>query len=63
MIGKDSFNLTPFVLTALKHWSLNDGTGKGKRDRAEIHEVFNELRAESSLPLSRIAMILVRSID
>ena len=63
MVGKDSFNLTPFVLSALKCWSLYDGTGKGKRERAKVQEVFDALLAESGLPLSQISMILAQSID
>ena len=63
MVGKDSFNLTPFVLSALKCWSLYDGTGKGKRERAKVQEVFDALLAESGLPLSQISMTLAQSID
>ncbi len=63
MVGKDTFNLTPSVLAALKHWSLYDGPGKGKRERAKVQEVFNALRAESGLPLCRISMTLAQSID
>ena len=61
MIGKDSFNLTPYVLSALKHWSLYDGTGKGKRARAEVQTVFDNLHAESGLPLCHISMVLAQS--
>jgi len=63
MVGKDTFNLTPFVLAALKHWSLYDGSGKGKRERAKVQAVFNALRAESGLPLCQISMTLAQSID
>ncbi|MDP6691491.1 MAG: DNA-3-methyladenine glycosylase I, partial [Alphaproteobacteria bacterium] len=63
MVGKDSFNLTPYVLSALKHWSLYDGTGKGKRERAKVQEVFNALAEESGLPLCQISMTLAQSVD
>ena len=63
MVGKDSFNLTPYVLAALKHWSLYDGTGKGKRERAKVQEVFNALQTESGLPLCQISMTLAQSVD
>ena len=63
MVGKDTFNLTPYVLAALRHWSLYEGTGKGKRERAKLQAVFNALQAESSLPLCQISMTLAQSID
>ncbi len=63
MVGKDSFNLTPYVLSALKHWSLYDGNGKSKRERAKVQEVFNALRSESGLPLCQISMTLAQSVD
>ena len=63
MAGKDTFNLTPYVLAALKHWSLYDGSGKGKRERAKVQEVFNALRTESGLPLCQISMTLAQSVD
>jgi 3-methyladenine DNA glycosylase Tag len=63
MVGKDSFNLTPYVLGTLRHWSLYDGTGKGKRERAKVQEVFNALHAESGLPLCQISMTLAQSVD
>ena len=63
MVGKDSFNLTPYVLVALKQWSIYEGTGKGKRERAKVQEVFNALQAESGLPLCQISMTLAQSVD
>jgi 3-methyladenine DNA glycosylase Tag len=63
MVGKDSFNLTPYVLSALKHWKLYAGTGKGKRERAKVQEVFDALHGESGLPLCQISMTLAQSLD
>lgn len=63
MVGKDTFNLTPHVLAALKHWSLYDGTGKGKRERAKVQAVFNALQEASGLPLCQISMTMAQSID
>ena len=63
MVGKDSFYLTPYVLSALKHWKLYDGTGKGKRERAKVQEVFDALHGESGLPLCQISMTLAQSLD
>ena len=40
MVGKDSFTITPFVLAALNHWAIYNGTGKDKREHAKMQEIF-----------------------
>ncbi|MDP6566577.1 MAG: DNA-3-methyladenine glycosylase I [Alphaproteobacteria bacterium] len=63
MVGKDSFTASPYVIRALNHWGVYDGSGKGKRERAKIQEAFNDLAAESKLPLCQISMTLAQSIE
>lgn len=63
MVGKDSFTASAYVLKALKHWRLYDGSGKGKREQARLQQVFNELAIESGEPLCRISMTLAQSVD
>ena len=63
MVGKDTFNLTPYVLDAMKSWGLYDGSGKGKGQRAKVQAVFDDLRAECKLPLCQISMTLAQSVD
>jgi len=62
-VGKDTFMANPYVLKALDHWGLHSGTGKGKRQRAQLQDVFNRLHDETGLPLCQISMILAQSID
>jgi len=63
MVGKDTFNLTPHVLGALTYWELYAGSGKGKRERAKVQTVFDDLRTESKRPLCQISMTLAQSVD
>jgi len=63
LVGKDTFMLSPHVLRALAHWDLYDGSGKGKRERARLQQIFNDLHAESGMPLCQISMTLAQSVD
>jgi hypothetical protein len=63
MVGKDTFLLTEFVLKALAHWGAYDGSGKGKRERAKVQEIFNSWAAATGLPLSHLSLLLARSVD
>jgi 3-methyladenine DNA glycosylase Tag len=63
MVGKDTFMLTPSVISALNHWDAFEGTPKSKADRAEVQEVFNAWVRASSRPLCQVSMILALSVD
>ena len=63
MVGKDTFLLTEYVLRALAHWGAYDGSGKGKRERAKVQDVFNGWAAATGRPLSHLSLLLARSID
>jgi 3-methyladenine DNA glycosylase Tag len=63
MVGKDTFMVSPYVLKALTHWRLYDGSGKGKREQARLQQIFNDLAEESGEPLCRISMTLAQSVD
>jgi len=62
-VGKDTFMANPYVLKALDHWGLYSGTGKGKRQQAQLQDVFNALNAETGLPRCQLSMILAQSVD
>jgi 3-methyladenine DNA glycosylase Tag len=63
MVGKDTFMLTPSVISALNHWDAFEGTPKSKADRARVQEVFNAWVRASSRPLCQVSMILALSVD
>ncbi|HXZ00682.1 MAG TPA: DNA-3-methyladenine glycosylase I [Stellaceae bacterium] len=63
MAGKDTFILTPFVVTALNHWGAFAGEPKGKGARQEVQAIFNDWAAETGLPLAHLSMILAGSVD
>jgi 3-methyladenine DNA glycosylase Tag len=63
MVGKDTFMLTPAVISALNHWDAVTGTPKSKADRARVQEVFNAWVRASSRPLCQVSMILALSVD
>jgi len=63
MMGKDTFLLTQFVLQALVHWGAYEGSGKGKRERAKVQEIFNGWAEATGRPLSHLSLLLARSID
>jgi 3-methyladenine DNA glycosylase Tag len=63
MVGKDTFILTPSVVSALNHWDAFEGTPKSKADRARVQEVFNAWVRASSRPLCQVSMILALSVD
>jgi hypothetical protein len=63
MVGKDTFILTPSVISALNHWDAFEGTPKSKADRATIQDVFNAWVRGSSRPLCQVSMILALSVD
>jgi 3-methyladenine DNA glycosylase Tag len=63
MAGKDTFMLSPGVVTALNHWELFAGQPKGKGDRARVQAQFNQWAEETGLPLSHLSMTLAASVD
>jgi 3-methyladenine DNA glycosylase Tag len=63
MTGKDTFILSPSVVSALQHWDAFDGVPKSKADKAKVQDVFNAWHSASSRPLCQISMILALSVD
>ena len=63
MAGKDTFILSPSVVSALNHWDDFEGTPKSKGDRARVQDVFNAWVRASSRPLCQVSMILALSVD
>ena len=63
MVGKDTFILSPSVVSALNHWDAFEGTPKSKGDRAKVQEVFNAWLRSTSRPLCQLSMILALSVD
>jgi 3-methyladenine DNA glycosylase Tag len=63
MVGKDTFILSPSVVSALNHWDAFEGTPKSKADRARVQKVFNAWVRASSRPLCQVSMILALSVD
>jgi 3-methyladenine DNA glycosylase Tag len=63
MTGKDTFMLTPSVVSALNHWDAFEGTPKSKGDKAKVQAVFSAWHRASSRPLCQISMILALSVD
>jgi 3-methyladenine DNA glycosylase Tag len=63
MTGKDTFILSPSVVSALQHWVAFDGVPKSKADKAKVQDVFNAWHSACSRPLCQISMILALSVD
>ena len=63
MVGKDTFVLTPYVVTALNHWGAFKGEPKNKGDRAKVQTQFNEWATETRLPLAHLSMTLAASVE
>lgn len=63
MAGKDTFMLSPGVVTALDHWGAYKGEPKGKAARAEVQAIFNAWAEETKLPLAHLSMTLAASVD
>jgi 3-methyladenine DNA glycosylase Tag len=62
MAGKDTFVLTPYVVTALNHWGAFKGEPKGKADRAQVQTQFNDWAAETGLSLAHLSVTLAASV-
>jgi 3-methyladenine DNA glycosylase Tag len=63
MAGKDTFILSPSVVTGLNHWGAIEGDPKGKAARANLQTVFNAWAEETGLPLAHLSMMLAVSVD
>jgi len=63
MAGRDTFILTPFVITALNRWGAFEGEPKGKAARAKLQAIFNAWAEETGLPLAHLSMTLAASVD
>lgn len=63
MAGKDTFVLTPAVVTALNQWGAFEGEPKNKADRAKVQAIFNAWAKEIGLPLSHLSMTLAASVE
>ena len=63
MIGKDTFILTPSVVSGLKHWGAADAPPKNRKDRAAVQSAFNAWAAETGRPLCQLSLILAASIE
>ncbi len=63
MVGKDTFILTPAVVTALRHWEAIAAPPKNRRERAAVQTCFNSWAAESGRPLCQLSLILAASVD
>jgi 3-methyladenine DNA glycosylase Tag len=63
MAGKDTFILTPAVVTGLNRWEAFAGEPKGKGARAQVQSVFNAWAADTGAPLAHLSVILAVSVD
>jgi 3-methyladenine DNA glycosylase Tag len=63
MVGKDTFVLTPSVVTALNQWGAFKGEPKSRTDRAAVQEIFNGWAKETGEPLGHLSMTLAASVD
>ena len=63
MAGKDTFILTPAVVTALSRWGAVEGEPKGKAALAKVQALFNAWAKETGMPLAHLSMTLAASMD
>jgi 3-methyladenine DNA glycosylase Tag len=61
MVGKDSFILTPYVVSGLNKWDAFTGEPKSKADRAKVEAALLVWAKEAKRPLCQISMILARA--
>jgi len=62
MVGKDTFILSPSVVSGLKHWA-GMAPPKNRSDRAAAQAVFNGWAKETGRPLSQLSLILAMSVE
>lgn len=63
MVGKDTFVVSPSVVTGLKRWAAIGAPPKNRQDRARVQLCFNDWAAETGRPLSQLSMILACSVE
>jgi len=63
MAGKDTFILSPSVVSALNRWEAFAGEPKGKAARAAVQAAFNAWAEETGMPLAHLSMTLAMSVD
>jgi 3-methyladenine DNA glycosylase Tag len=63
MAGKDTFILSPSVVSALKRWEAFAGEPKGKAARAAVQAAFNGWAEETGMPLAHLSITLAMSVD
>ncbi|HZT88332.1 MAG TPA: DNA-3-methyladenine glycosylase I [Stellaceae bacterium] len=63
MVGKDTFILTPSVVSGLKLWAGTAAPPKNRTDRAAVQAAFNAWAAESGRPLCHLSLILAASVE
>ena len=62
-VGKDTHTMSPWVIKALAHWKLYDGTGKGKKETRRVADIVYALSQEASRPMAEVSMTLAASVD
>jgi 3-methyladenine DNA glycosylase Tag len=62
MVGKDTFIVSPSVVSGLKHWA-GMAPPKNRGDRAAAQAVFNGWAKETGRPLSQLSLILAMSVE
>src|SRR6266478_3952363 len=63
MVGKDSFILTPYVVSGLNKWGAFTGEPKSKADRAKVEAALLAWAKEAKRPLCQVSMILARATE
>jgi 3-methyladenine DNA glycosylase Tag len=63
MAGKDTFILTPSVVSALNRWEAFAGEPKGKAARGAVQAAFNGWAEETGMPLAHLSVTLAMSVD
>jgi 3-methyladenine DNA glycosylase Tag len=63
MVGKDTFLLSPSVVSGLRRWAEMPKPPKNRAERAAAQAVFNAWASETGRPLSQLSLILALSVD
>jgi 3-methyladenine DNA glycosylase Tag len=63
MAGKDTFLLTPNVVTALNGWGAYGGQPRSKADLRAVQAIFERWHDATGLPLAHLSQVLAMSVD